>query len=343
MNFSENVNRHFYVVGSMATALNGEVTANTVGAGALKQDHEGNFYFIINGADGNPRRTPAFNANQIKQVSMLYGADLAHQQKAMLVTLNSSVSSTPISGQDYLVRVVINNAFGMGTNNKYFKYGVAHATKNTSASDLYKQLAESLYINFSREYSTFVNIGLKTSSGISWLTSKTAPSVTATGLVIEEASQVKDWKRGKFQMDYVNFEVYTGNITVDGVEENWGNKEQIDSVNSISNGYDIADLEYFCMGERGDIYRGIGYPNNFDTEYLVVPSKTYNVLDIDYYQEGEGVQNLQSPSVLTIVWDASVTAVNTAMTTLANTISANSKLVTSQDPRKSAASAASTK
>jgi hypothetical protein len=152
------------------------------------------------------------------------------------------------------------------------------------------------------------------------LTSKTAPSVTATGLVIEEASQVKDWKRGKFQMDYVNFEVYTGNITVDGVEENWGTVAETDSVNSISNGYNIADLEYFCMGERGDIYRGIGYPNNFDTEYLVVPSKTYNVLDIDYYQEGEGVQNLQSPSVLTIVWDASVAAVNTAMTSLVNTI-----------------------
>jgi hypothetical protein len=320
MNFSENLNRHFYVVGSMATALNGEVTADTVGAGALKQDHEGNFYFIINGADGKPRRTPAFNANQIKSAAITLGVNQAHKQKAILVTLDSNVSATPISGQDYLVRVVINNAFGMGSNNKYFKYGVAHAAKSTTASDLYKQLAESLYVNFSREYSTFVNIGLKTSSGISWLTSKTAPSVTATGLVIEEASQVKDWKRGKFQMDYVNFEVYTGNITVDGTEENWGVVADIDSVNTISNGYNIADLEYFCMGERGDIYRGIGYPNNFDTEYLVVPSKTYNVLDIDYYQEGEGVQNLQSPSVLTIVWDNSVTAVNTAMTSLVNTI-----------------------
>jgi hypothetical protein len=320
MNFSENVNRHFYVVSSMATALNGEVTADTVGAGALKQDREGNFFFIINGADGNSRRTPYFNANQIKSAAITLGANQVHKQKAILVTLDSNVSATPISGQDYLVRVVINNAFGMGSNNKYFKYGVAHASKSTTASDLYKQLAESLYVNFSREYSTFVNIGLKTSSGISWLTSKTAPSVTATGLVIEEASQVKDWKRGKFQMDYVNFEVYTGNITVDGAEENWGVVAETDSVNSISNGYNIADLEYFCMGERGDIYRGIGYPNNFDTEYLVVPSKTYNVLDIDYYQEGEGVQNLQSPSVLTIVWDASVAAVNTAMTSLVNTI-----------------------
>jgi hypothetical protein len=334
MNFSENVNRHFYVVSSMATALNGEVTANTVGAGALKQDHEGNFFFIINGADGNTRRTPYFNANQIKSAAITLGANQAHKQKALLVTLDSNVSAEPISGQDYLVRVVINNAFGMGSNNKYFKYGVAHATKSTKASDLYKQLAESLYVNFSREYSTFVNIGLKTASGISWLTSKTAPSVTATGLVIEEASQVKDWKRGKFQMDYVNFEVYTGNITVDGVEENWGTVAETDSVNSISNGYNIADLEYFCMGERGDIYRGIGYPNNFDTEYLVVPSKTYNVLDIDYYQEGEGVQNLQSPSVLTIVWDASVAAVNTAMTSLVNTINGTSA---------ASASAASTK
>jgi hypothetical protein len=328
-------------VKSMATAVNGEVTANTPGAAALKQDHEGNYYFIINDVNGNPRRTALFNPNQIKCISTILGANQAHAQKAVLVTLDSNVSATPVVGQDYLIRVMVNNAFGMGTNNKYFKYGVARATKGMAASDLYKALAESLYVNFSREYSTFVNIGLKTSSGISWLTSKTAPSVTATGIVIEEASQVKDWKRGKFQLDYVSFDVYTGNITIDGVEENWGTVAETDSVNSISNGYNIADLEYFCMGERSDIYRGVNYPNNFDIEYMVEPAKTYNVVDIEYYQEGEGVQNLQSPSTLTLVYDNTLTAVNTALTKLIQTVGANTKVY--DGPTASAAAASSTK
>jgi hypothetical protein len=74
---------------------------------------------------------------------------------------------------------------------------------------------------------------------------------------------------------------------------------------------------------------------------MVEPAKTYNVVDIEYYQEGEGVQNLQSPSTLTLVYDNTLTAVNTALTKLIQTVGANTKVY--DGPTASAAAASSTK
>ena len=70
---------------------------------------------------------------------------------------------------------------------------------------------------------------------------------------------------------------------------------------TIGNGKTIADLEYFCMGERGDIYRGIGFPNNIVTTYLVDPTKTYYVFDVHYAYVGDGVSVQKSEKTITIV------------------------------------------
>ena len=40
------------------------------------------------------------------------------------------------------------------------------------------------------------------------------------------------------------------------------------------------------MGERADIYRGAGWPNNIDTKYLVDPTHQYGVIDIHYAYQG---------------------------------------------------------
>jgi len=56
------------------------------------------------------------------------------------------------------------------------------------------------------------------------------------------------------------------------------------------------------MGERGDQYRKIGWPNNIDTTYLVTdPTASYDVLDVhySYVGSGEGVQ--KSEKDLTVV------------------------------------------
>ena len=81
----------------------------------------------------------------------------------------------------------------------------------------------------------------------------------------------------------------------------WGTAEEVASKGSIDNGHNIADLEYFCMGERGDQYRNIGWPNVIKTKYLVDPEKKYNTIDIHYAYVGDGVSVQKSEKDITIV------------------------------------------
>ena len=83
----------------------------------------------------------------------------------------------------------------------------------------------------------------------------------------------------------VYFTVQPVAVMVNGDERIWATVTE--STNStIANGKKIADLEYFCMGERGDMYRNIGWPNSIHTEYLVDVSKNYNAIDIHYAYQG---------------------------------------------------------
>jgi hypothetical protein len=76
-------------------------------------------------------------------------------------------------------------------------------------------------------------------------------------------------------------------------------------LHQVGNGKLTADLEYFCMGERGDQYRMMGWPNYVPTRYMIgqnVDSQTeFDYLDIHYYFQGEGVRSDKSEKVLTLV------------------------------------------
>lgn len=77
--------------------------------------------------------------------------------------------------------------------------------------------------------------------------------------------------------------------------------------NYVGNGKLTADLEYFCMGERGDQYRNVGWPNVIHTAYMInnpSDSAEYDYLDIHFYFQGEGVRSDKSEKQLTLVCEA---------------------------------------
>lgn len=63
----------------------------------------------------------------------------------------------------------------------------------------------------------------------------------------------------------------------------------------------LKDLEFFCAGEKGDIYRGVGYPNDipFVSKLAGVTDKTA-VKTIHYYETlaGEAVQKSEKTMIL---------------------------------------------
>ena len=55
------------------------------------------------------------------------------------------------------------------------------------------------------------------------------------------------------------------------------------------------------MGERGDMYRQVGWPHNIPTTYLVDPAKAYCVFDIHYAYVGSNESVQKSEKTITIV------------------------------------------
>lgn len=77
----------------------------------------------------------------------------------------------------------------------------------------------------------------------------------------------------------------------------------------------MADLEYFGAGERGDIYRNVGFPNVINTTYLVDSAKKYNTLDLHYFYAGanEAVQKSEKDITLVLLSDGSTLSDQVAM------------------------------
>ena len=299
--FSTNQVRQLYVAKALKTPR--VLATDTAGSIAVKSDTAKNhLYFEYKGAD-NLMRSDLIDIKNILYAKATDADDMAHELRAVTVTLDSEVNAAPVAGQDYILRIAFKQYVGMSDEDQYFKYGMVHAYAGMTASDFYKKLALSLAKNFSREIVPLVKFILTDSEDEAVPVDATTKESSLTGtykaLVIDEVEQ--PWRLGIMEQTPVYFEVQPVPVTVNGDERIWGKVEETDPAGTIANGKKIADLEYFCMGERGDMYRGVGYPNNIPTTYLVDPTVKYNVIDIHYAYVGSNESVQKSEKTITLV------------------------------------------
>lgn len=243
---------------------------------------------------------------------------LAHKLIRYSVTLDADVSATPVAGQNYILRLAFRQYIGLSEEDQYFKYGEVIARSGMTASDFYKKMAISLAKNLENktESTPLVNIYLisEAASTDVPVTSATKESdLTATDynqIIIEETEQ--PWVLGMMPQAFIPFTPQFLTILVDGEERLWGVATKVTPTKTVPDGHLMADLEYFCMGARGDIYRGMGYPNIIKTTYLADPDAIYDTLDIHYFYTGsnESVQKSEKTITLIAVNDGSHTAMN---------------------------------
>lgn len=305
MTFSTNQVRHLYVVKGTQASVG---TADTAGKLAVKADSAKSHLYFEYKSPGGLVRSDLIDIKNIIAAKATDAASLRRELGQVKVALDSAVNGgLPVAGQDYLLRVAIRQFAGMSDEDQYFKHGLVRATTGMTAEQFYTKLKESLIMNFSREASKLFEF-----------------TSDATGVVITEVEQ--DWKLGVLAQVPVYFSVHPTTILVGGVDEVWGVATPQHSGVFVGNGKNIADLEYFCMGERGDQYRNIGWPHVIETTYLVDPTAEYSVLDIHYAYVGsnEGVQKSErditlvgSKADINLVINAINTAADTAIDTLA--------------------------
>lgn len=323
--FSTNQNRQVYVAKAYKALGESDTVASkltTVGDVTVVKDKDG-YINIHQLGFGGLVKSEAINPASITYAKASAPADTELKLKKVTLTLDSSVNNgKPIAGEDYILRVNFRQLYGMSNEDIYQKYGAVHAVSvmNTTTDLFWLTMAESLVKNFKRCYAPLLDIALVTAQtngvstastvindikkvGSTWYVNGSAvvPGTAYKGIDVIEKSQVNDWALGTAQLTPVYFEVIPTTVMDDGVESVWGVVSEPKVAGTIGNGYNTADLEYFCMGERGDQYRLAMWPKNIKTKYMVNENKTYFYLDIHHYYAGNGDAVQKSEQDIVIV------------------------------------------
>jgi hypothetical protein len=321
--FSTNQVRQLYVAESLNDP---QVPAsNAAGSIAVKKDTAKNhLYFEYKGAD-NLMRSDLIDIKNILYAKVTDVNDMAHKLKSVTVTLDTNVNGgAPVAGQDYILRIVFKQYVGISDEDQYFKYGMVHAHAGMNEDEFYKALALSIAKNFSREAAPLIKIEVHSkstknsggfdSNGYMVVTPTTKDNgkngatnpYYVTDAIVTDIDSIRiteveqPWRLGVMAQTPVYFTVQPVAVMVNGDERIWATVTE-GTNGTIGNGKKIADLEYFCMGERGDIYRGVGFPHNIATTYLVDPTKTYYTFDIHYAYVGNNESVQKSEKDITIV------------------------------------------
>ena len=297
--FSTNQVRQLYVVDNVASSESALATAGDIFAKKSGDD----IYFKYVGALGDTMRTDIVNQKQLIYTSVATSDKLAYKLKGQKITLNPNVNGgTPIEGRDYLLRVLFSEYIGISPVDKTLKYGTVHITPGMTASDFYAEMAYSLMQSQKKEPNPIMNVAVIVSGtfeGNEISDTDTLQNIkgmgTIEGIVIFEAGQ--PWHLGVMPQGVIKIDAQVTRITYNGDDTIfWGVVEDATMPSSyvLPEGQKIADLEYFCMGERGDQYRNAGWPNVIPTKYLVDPTAEYDLYTIHYAYVGEGTHQEKS-------------------------------------------------
>jgi len=317
--FSTNQNRQFYVASAFSANITNESAKGSIGG--VKCINDGlnkEFYFLYKGPE-NVLKSDRIQLKNFDYAKALKPSDMIIPLKKVKVALSSEAhGGKPISGQDYVLRIAFRQFYGMSDEDQYFKDAAVHAiSAMTDAKALFDEMKKALDLAFSRE---------------SGATKDSNPylsfSVEGTGdnakLVITE--KIQDFAVGIGAPERVYFDVVPTTVYDSAEDVIWGvvtdatpakmvvdeeseddpqplipNADLVAGTNAIGNGAQLANMEWFYLGERGDQYRMQGWPNYIPTDLNISPNKEYFVLELHYAFTDTGVNSYRSEKDITIV------------------------------------------
>ena len=247
-------------------------------------------------------------------------------------------NTSAVAGQQYILKVTVNEFGGVSPEDKGFIFGEYTAKAGDAAKNVIAGLALNLAKNATKaaacklikvfvttaDYDDALTIGTNAWEVTPDLSEATIAGYgSLAGIVIEAAEQ--PWVPGKIPYQFLSFSVAADPIKSSGIATDWATISMNTSHPSavVVNSKKIADLEWFCAGERGDVYRGMGYPNNFEFDPTVNPSATYgyHLVDLTWGYKGDAEDIQVSPKELIIVVAAEGATTYTAINGIIGTAS----------------------
>lgn len=302
-NFSTNQVRHFYAASAVKASTAGISNVGDIFVG--KSDDNKYVYFTFKGMGGLVR-SDLIPVKNILHANVKKSSEMIVPVQKVNVVLDSTINSgLPVAGEDYILHINFRKIFGQSEDIDYVKVAAVHVTSSIStASAFYKAMALNIVKNLAREQNELVKVFLTVTGSTPVAVTKSSTSDTLSGTYagIELVNPDNDWELGTFVTSHPEILVSFGPVTYGGeTYDTWGvatpgfvaaADTSKYSLSAYSNGHEVADLEYFCMGERGDQYRMMGWPNYVKTQYMIDPSKSYDILTLHYAwtDDNEGVQ-----------------------------------------------------
>lgn len=332
MVFSTNQVRQLFVVNNVATTLANPGDVKAIEIAGINGDTSKPAYMIQSlNADGDPVKSDYIIKPQIRHISIKSYSTLTTPLPYKAIT-NSLTAGTDYHNGDIFYVNFTFPAYISLTNEEdmtktvamrynYNEQGVVYTSETYSGVTLLNnwaaQMAKALNSAFNARQNmdnTLLSFGF----------------ASGTTNIVYIATKEPVWRRGiaenrvnTYNVSNLTFEdLYNTNLSTLPLEngsriKTYGTVSELsaavagyyDGATSTStpvivmqDGKMIADLEYFCMGERGDTYRMKGWPNFIETKYLVDPTKRYDVVDIHHYYQGEGTNDDKSEKVTTLVF-----------------------------------------
>lgn len=241
----------------------------------------------------------------VEYAKVTEASQLLPKAKGFMLQLNPEVNDgAPVAGQDYIVKIIINNFVSLGEESKYIKTVAVRATKGMDAENFYRALEEAIDKSFSREEVPFIMTEPNMEGE--------GESEKCVGLIIAGVAQ--PWELGVKPFTVTDFDIVVSPITVGGMEEPnpfipvsetvgyYPVMTPNGSIDNLAVSKILADLEYFSLGSRGDVYRNMGWPYVRPSKGMVDPEETYyGVLDIHYSYVGSNESVQKSEKDITII------------------------------------------
>ena len=287
--FTSNQVNHVYVakaVQSSTLSSNGDIIC--------KKTADGEIYFLYKNAEGQIVRSDLIPIKNIMWAKVIGGNNPSQkrglkQYVVWVPTIDTDASHAKNDiGKTFCLTFEITLHEGIET--VYRKQAFAIIKASDSKGDVIDTLLESLNRNFEKDdYVKDLFTFAKTTASVG--------GSSQAVLTVTERSQSSKYKVGLYANNGVNFTLSSEEFNI----------EKPTNASYIGNSYDIADLEYFALGERGDVYRNIGWPNANPSKTTMGASDigdsiSYNILNIHFAftDSNEGVQKSEKDITIAI-------------------------------------------
>jgi len=187
-------------------------------------------------------------------------------------------TGTPRENATYEVFIRLYNDGGTLSPENFRQIPAFYVTReNDTFTDILNGLKSNIDKTLQRESNTLFNVTVDTGNG----------EFIVEGNNVSFVLGKKDGRPVEFDLQAV----VRANGNSSNVTGNYYNDLTVETVEAgdpgSGTGNQVANLEWFLKGNKYDRYRTVGYPNNFDTPYVVNPGSTYHIVNISYFKERE--------------------------------------------------------